>query len=81
VNLDIASHDVRSDDPGPDTQPWCTQLNFPAGRCPLFFTGLIGLGQTTPVLGLENLEPGRNYDFHCSLHSWMKGTLVVPPSV
>src|SRR3954453_14055944 len=29
----------------------------------------IGFGQSTPVKGVEKLNPG-SYAFHCTLHSW-----------
>ncbi|MGH2830903.1 MAG: cupredoxin domain-containing protein [Actinomycetota bacterium] len=74
VNLDIDGHDVVADDTrAPGTAPWC-----PAGgpRCPLFYAELIGLAQTAPVNGLDDLAPGV-YMFHCSPHPWMKGRLAV----
>ncbi len=78
VNLDVAYHDVVADKVyGSDTQPWCDGL--PAGKCPLFWSQLIGLSKTTPVLGLDATTPGRIYPFVCSIHRNMTGTLVVLP--
>ena len=78
VNGDIAKHDVVSKQYGPSTQPWCG--NWPLGRCPLLSSDLIPVGETTPVLGLENTLPGATYDFYCTLHPNMQGQLSVPPS-
>jgi polyvinyl alcohol dehydrogenase (cytochrome) len=41
-----------------------------------FGSELIGGGESSPVKGVESLEPGQ-YQFHCSLHSWMQGVLNV----
>lgn len=78
LNMDIAPHDVLADEVyGPDDELWCA--NYPAGRCPLFWSALITLGQQAPVYGLENVTPGATYPFTCSLHPNMQGTLVVSP--
>lgn len=63
TNLDIASHDVRSvaRDDNGDY---------------LFESALVGLGSNVPVEGTEDVAPG-TYDFYCSLHPNMTGTLVV----
>jgi polyvinyl alcohol dehydrogenase (cytochrome) len=58
TNLDVAQHDVISDQG-------------------LFRTPLIGLGQTAPVEGLDAVQSGQSYPFHCSLHPGMRGTLIV----
>jgi plastocyanin len=42
----------------------------------LFSTPLIGFNRTAAIAGVARLAPG-NYPFHCSLHPWMRGTLVV----
>jgi polyvinyl alcohol dehydrogenase (cytochrome) len=39
---------------------------------------LIGSGEKGPVRGVEKLPQGQ-YQFHCSLHGWMKGVLNVGP--
>lgn len=79
VNGDIASHDVVAlEDYGPDTAPWCGP--FKTGKCPLFWSRLIGLGATTDVLGMDQVQPGETYTFYCTLHPNMQGTLVVAPS-
>ena len=81
TNIDLVRHDVVQDPradgvAGPDNQPWCGR--FAAGKCPVFWTPLIGLGQTTAVKGLDNIKPGTTYSFYCSLHPGMRGRLLVP---
>ena len=41
-----------------------------------FASPLIGAGESALVAGVEKLDPG-TYAFHCTLHSWMKGSLSV----
>ena len=65
VNNDLPQHDVVAVDRGPD-------------GLPLFSSRLVGIGEITPVNGLENVEHGRSYAFFCSIHLGMRGTLVVP---
>lgn len=79
VNADLMRHDlVAFEVYGPDTNPWCDVHD--QGLCPLFWSPLIGLGEATPVLGLDQLEPGTLYPYYCTLHrSAMQGTLVVLP--
>lgn len=83
LNVDLERHDVVQDVSadgfsGPDDQPWCEQ--FSPGACPTFWSELAPLGQTRPVLGLENLAPGQVYSFYCTIHPGMKGKIVaVPP--
>ena len=89
VNGDIAQHDVVADEYGPDTSDWCGPLDpdrpedpntnprmFQLGRCPLFWSPLVPLGATTPVYGMENLAAGQSYEFFCSIHANMRGTIV-----
>jgi plastocyanin len=64
VNLDPVQHDVTSDAKGGD------------GR-PLFFSKLSGLGEVSPVQGLDKVQSGQSYGFYCSIHPGMRGTLVV----
>ncbi|MQA64062.1 MAG: PQQ-binding-like beta-propeller repeat protein [Actinophytocola sp.] len=74
TNADSLLHDVvASQDYGPDAEEWCA--GYPAGRCPIVWSPLIGQNQTTPVLGVENLEPDREYPFKCSIHPGMRGTI------
>jgi len=78
ANFDIVRHNVVQD-PAADHKarksgPWCS--NYPKGKCPLFWSKLIGLNQSEQVLGINSLKPG-TYSFYCSLHPGMKGTLVV----
>ena len=77
-------HDVESDGFGTHKKmPWCKKAKGADGHhhdhgagCPVFWSKQIGLGETTEVLGLENLEPGTIYTFFCTLHHGMKGTLI-----
>jgi plastocyanin len=64
VNLDAVQHDVASDAKAPD------------GR-PLFSSKLSGLGEISPVEGLDRVESGQSYGFYCSIHPGMRGTLLV----
>jgi polyvinyl alcohol dehydrogenase (cytochrome) len=73
-NGDSVMHDVVASVYGDGKQKWCS--SFPKGKCPLFWTPLIGLGATTPILGLEDLEPGETYPFYCSIHPGMKANIV-----
>jgi outer membrane protein assembly factor BamB/plastocyanin len=41
-----------------------------------FSSNTVGLGSTVPVNGVSQLPSG-TYAFHCSLHPWMTGTLIV----
>jgi hypothetical protein len=45
-------------------------------ECPVFWSALAGTGETSDVLGLENLKPGTSYSFLCTKHHNMKGTLI-----
>jgi plastocyanin len=79
VNADIVQHDVVHYSTvdgfgGPGNQPWCAR--YPKGKCPVFWSDQIGVGASTPVLGLENLESGTAYTFYCTIHPNMQGTLV-----
>lgn len=75
ANLDTDVHDVVSLVHGPD-EPFC-EGRFEPGECPLVFSERIGLGERTPVLGLENVRSGWQIPFTCTLHPNMRGTLVV----
>ena len=87
ANFDIVKHDVVHDveEDGFGTKkkmPWCKKEKDAHGHhhhdaaCPVFWSAQIGLGDTTEVLGLENLKPGQIYTFFCTLHHGMKGTLI-----
>lgn len=83
TNLDLERHnvvqDVNADGVhGSSKAKWCSQ--FPKGKCPIFYSPLIGLGQSTAVQGLKYVAPGQVYTFYCTLHPGMKGKLVVQPS-
>jgi plastocyanin len=84
TNFDLERHnvvqDVNSDGVhGSGKAKWCKL--FDKGRCPLFYSQLIGLGQSEAVKGLGSLKPfPQVYTFYCTLHPGMKGRLIVEPS-
>ncbi len=80
TNADIVKHDVVHDPradgiSGPANQPWCKR--YPKGACPVFWSEQIGVGESTPVLGLDNVESGTAYTFYCTIHPNMTGTVTV----
>jgi plastocyanin len=78
IHLDAQIHDVVAYDAfRAADKPWCSE--FPAGKCPLFWSDLLTLGETTLVQGLEDVEAGKAYAFFCTRHQGMRGTLVVLP--
>ena len=52
------------------------QHDLDSDQAGLFESPLISAGESVPVAGVEALAPG-SYAFHCSIHSWMKGTLAI----
>jgi plastocyanin len=79
-NGDVAPHDlVALDAFVPKKQArkvkWCS--GYPRGKCPLFWSQRITVGESTPVLGLSKVKTGKQYAFYCTVHPGMKGTLVV----
>lgn len=69
-NYDLFPHDVTHD----PAEDGCT-----VDCLPRFSTGpAIGFGQSAPVVGVEDLEPG-TYSFWCDYHQGMPGKLVVLP--
>jgi plastocyanin len=79
-NFDVPEHDfVATDAFVPKKKErktkWCS--GFRAGRCPLFWTPTIGVGESTEVLGLNRVKSGTQYGFFCSRHPNMQGTLIV----
>jgi polyvinyl alcohol dehydrogenase (cytochrome) len=64
ANFDLPQHDVVSVDKAPD------------GRA-LFQSGLAGLGEVVPVDGLDRVKAGQTYEFFCSIHPGMRGSLIV----
>lgn len=80
TNADAAPHDVvATTRKGPDAA-WCALAQFPEGECPLIWTPLLSLGGRSVVYGTENLVPGDQVQFKCTIHANMKGTLVVTPA-
>jgi plastocyanin len=63
TNLDTTGHDVTAKALGPDGKP-------------LFNTPVIGTGASAFVEGSQYLTTG-DYEFICSIHPFMKGTLTV----
>ena len=63
TNGDVMLHDVVARDKAQDGTP-------------LFRSELVGLGGTSEIVGLEQLEAGHSYQFTCSIHNGMSGTLV-----
>jgi plastocyanin len=78
VNADPASyfHNLFSTErlPKGTKEPWCA--SFAPGQCPRFYSDTIEAGQTAPVTGVPKLAPG-SYDFVCTMHGSMMGTLIV----
>lgn len=80
ANADIAPHDFVADGhflpkKAARKVKWCS--GFDAGKCPLFWSPKIGSGESTQVEGLQRLRSGKQYNFLCTVHPNMKGTLVV----
>ncbi|TML34543.1 MAG: hypothetical protein E6G29_10165 [Actinobacteria bacterium] len=63
LNLDTVQHDVNSTKKSPNGGP-------------LFHSKLVGLGESAPVQGVDHVPAG-SYDFFCSVHPGMRGTLIV----
>jgi len=66
TNLDPAPHNLIALRNGPDGKPW-------------FRTDTISAGRTVPVKGIEKLPPGV-YDYTCTVHPKMLGTVFVEPA-
>lgn len=88
TNLDTDLHDVvqdvETDGFGSEKmRRWCRNdddrghAHDHGDACPVFWSGLVGLGDTTRILGLNNVEPGTTYTFFCTRHHGMKGQLIV----
>lgn len=88
MNADAFEHDVvartvrgNPTDPGsPPVADWCPGFGFTDPlTCPAFWTPLIGIAGSTPMYGLDDVVPGVSYEFYCTIHGNMDGTLVVLP--
>lgn len=80
TNADIAPHNFVAADAylpkkAAKKAKWCSA--FDKGKCPLFWSPQIGLGESTSVSGLARLKSGDQFGFICTLHPNMKGTLIV----
>ena len=80
VNLDTTVHNVAAVEHGPDSNPWCARYGYQQGSCPLFRSDDIGNGATSEVFGVDALVQGQTYDFVCTYHGAMKGSLVALPA-
>ena len=78
VNADALPHDVVAlDAVRPDNSAdWCVGLD--PGTCPLFWTPVLTTGGTSEIFGVADAAPG-SYQFTCTQHSYMVGTLIVEP--
>jgi plastocyanin len=79
ANTDIATHQLIADGSflpkkSAKKAPWCK--GFSAKSCPLFWSEVVGTGQSTQVLGLQYIEAGGQYPFRCAIHPNMTGILV-----
>jgi plastocyanin len=80
TNTDLAGHDIVSVADGPESNPWCER--FPARTCPLFASPMLGLGEQGQVEGIDALPRSDplgtvyTYEYYCSVHPWMTGTIT-----
>lgn len=88
TNFDIFDHDLVHDVAadgfgGKPNVEWCKgtggHAHEHAGPCPVFWSALAGAGDSSEVLGLKRVKPGKTYTFFCTEHHNMKGKLVVSP--
>ncbi|HWC13480.1 MAG TPA: plastocyanin/azurin family copper-binding protein [Actinomycetota bacterium] len=88
TNLDVFEHDLVHDTAGDGfggkrNVAWCKKSSEHAhdhsGACPVFWSDLIGAGDSTEVMGLNRVKPGKTYSFLCTKHHNMKGKLIVKP--
>lgn len=80
VNFDVAPHNFVASDAflakkQAKKAKWCSA--YDKGKCPVFWSPTITAGETTEVEGVDLLKSGTQYEFICTLHPNMKGTLVV----
>jgi plastocyanin len=65
-NYDIQPHNVVS----------TKRIGRGRAARPLFESRLLDFGESASVAGVTKLRPG-TYEFYCTLHRWMRGSLVV----
>jgi plastocyanin len=77
VNADVVAHTLTS----VATKPQRIRYGkaYYTIRVPLFDSGSVGALGSGNVKGVVGLKPG-SYAFYCTMHTGMKGTLVVQPS-
>jgi plastocyanin len=74
TNADVTSHDIVSKASRPVRVRYGKR--YYTVRVPLFRSELAPSGAQKDVKGVASLKPG-SYEFFCSLHTAMKGTLIV----
>lgn len=86
INADVLGHNVEASSTwGTDTAYWCDGIPGPArsfalGRCPLFWSPVIGSAATSVVDGIGAAVVGKTYAFKCAPHpGTMSGLLVIVP--
>ena len=74
ANGDTTGHDITSK----LTKPMKLKFGkkYYTIQVPLFRSESLSAGATGPVVGVESLKPG-TYQFYCSLHTSMTGSLIV----
>jgi len=80
TNADVAQHNFVAADAflskrAAKKAKWCS--GFDKGRCPLFWSPTIATGEAAEVSGLQRVKAGDQYEFLCTLHPNMTGTLIV----
>jgi plastocyanin len=74
ANADTTGHDITSKLTKPKKLKFGKK--YYTIQVPLFRSESVPAGSTGPVVGVENLKPG-TYQFFCSLHTSMTGSLIV----
>lgn len=75
ANADTAAHNVVAIQRRPDrSAPFCD--DYPDGKCPLFWTPIIGPGTVVEVQGMADVAPG-TYRYICEIHPSPAGRVIV----